>query len=432
MQKIKKWKTQTKIYFIIVGIVVLLNVIAWSSEPFCDWYIRYVFPIWVNTYGRLTGLFPFSVGEWLIVAGVFLVIAAVILMIASAFRWIVRRCRVPHVDKQDECSGAPYVGKQDEYSRAPHVTRPSTTRGRGRFEKLCYGFFAFFTWVLLAVLVLMTLNCTILYHATPFSEKYFAAVKSTDDGNENTDTGNTAEKGTYTLQDLTALRNMLVEKCNELSAKMPRTEDGEIIYEGNMRKKAISDMQALGETYDALQGFYPMPKPLYFSDFVSQQYMLGYYFPFSMEANYNKVAYVTNLPATMCHELAHLKGYIQEDEANFIGFLACVSSDDLLFQYSGYLSVLNYVNNDFYEAIGEDYERYMAEVRIAPQVYEDAVFVRQEDWDRIEKEALVDTEVVDAMSTGFVETSLKLNGVDDGMVAYSRVVGLLLQWYYQQ
>ena len=281
-------------------------------------------------------------------------------------------------------------------------------------------------------MVLMTLNCTILYHATPFSEKYFAIEKATDDVNENTDTGNTAEtkKGTYTLQDLTALRNM-VEKCNELSGQMQRTEEGEIIYEGNMRKKAISDMQALGETYDALQGFYPMPKPLYFSDFVSQQYMLGYYFPFSMEANYNKVAYVTNLPVTMCHELAHLKGYIQEDEANFIGFLACISSDDLLFQYSGYLSVLNYVNNDFYEAVGEDYERYMAEVQIDRQVYEDAVFVRKEDWDRIEKEAVVDTEVVDAVSTGFVETSLKLNGVDDGMVVYSRVVDLLLQWYCQ-
>lgn len=402
MQKIKNWKTRTKTYFIIAGMVVLLNIIAWSSEAFCDWYIRYVFPVWVNTYGRLTGLFPFSVGEWLIVAGVFLVIAAVILMIASALRWIIRQCRVHHVDKQDECSSA------------SHVTRPSVTRGRGHFEKLCYGFFTFFAWVLLAVFVLMTLNCTILYHATPFSEKYFAT-----------------EKGTYTLQDLTALRNMLVEKCNELSGQMQRTEEGEIIYEGNMRKKAISDMQALGETYDALQGFYPMPKPLYFSDFVSQQYMLGYYFPFSMEANYNKVAYVTNLPVTMCHELAHLKGYIQEDEANFIGFLACISSDDLLFQYSGYLSVLNYVNNDFYEAVGEDYERYMAEVQIDRQVYEDAVFVRKEDWDRIEKEAVVDTEVVDAVSTGFVETSLKLNGVDDGMVAYSRVVGLLLQWYCQ-
>lgn len=421
MQKIRNWKTRTKTYFIIAGMVVLLNIIAWSSEAFCDWYIRYVFPVWVNTYGRLTGLFPFSVGEWLIVAGVFLVIAAVILMIASAFRWIIRRCRARHADKQDECSSA------------SHVTRPSVTRGRGRFDKFCCGFYTFFAWVLLAVLVLMTLNCTILYHATPFSEKYFATEKATDDVNENTDTGNTAEteKSTYTLQDLTALRNMLVEKCNELSGQMQRTENGEIIYEGNMGKKAISDMQALGETYDVLQGFYPMPKPLYFSDFVSQQYMLGYYFPFSMEANYNKVAYVTNLPVTMCHELAHLKGYIQEDEANFIGFLACISSDDLLFQYSGYLSVLNYVNNDFYEAVGEDYERYMAEVQIDRQVYEDAVFVRKEDWDRIEKEAVVDTEVVDAVSTGFVETSLKLNGVDDGMVAYSRVVGLLLQWYCQ-
>lgn len=181
MQKIRNWKTQTKIYFIIIGIVVLLNVIAWSSETFCDWYIHYVFPVWVNTYGRLTWLFPFSVGEWLIVAGVFLVIAAVILMIASALRWIIRRCRARHVDKQDKSS------------RAPHVTRSSGTRGRGHFEKLCYGFFTFFAWVLLAVFVLMTLNCTILYHATPFSEKYFATEKATDDVNENTDTGNTAE-----------------------------------------------------------------------------------------------------------------------------------------------------------------------------------------------------------------------------------------------
>ncbi len=93
--------------------------------------------------------------------------------------------------------------------------------------------------------------------------------------------------------------------------------------------------------------------------------------------------------------------------------------------------MLNYVNNDFYEAVGEDYERYMAEVQIDRQVYEDAVFVRKEDWDRIEKEAVVDTEVVHAVSIGFVETSLKLNGVDDGMVVYCRVVDLLLQWYCQ-
>ncbi|MBD8918832.1 MAG: DUF3810 family protein [Lachnospiraceae bacterium] len=37
----------------------------------------------------------------------------------------------------------------------------------------------------------------------------------------------------------------------------------------------------------------------------------------------------------------------------FIGFLACISSDDLLLQYSGYLSVLNYVNNDFMKLLGK-------------------------------------------------------------------------------
>ena len=28
-----------------------------------------------------------------------------------------------------------------------------------------------------------------------------------------------------------------------------------------------------------------------------------------------------NIPHTICHELSHLKGYMREDEANFIGYL---------------------------------------------------------------------------------------------------------------
>ena len=62
----------------------------------------------------------------------------------------------------------------------------------------------------------------------------------------------------------------------------------------------------------------------------------------------------------MCHELAHIRGYIYEDEANFIAFLACVESDDVAFQYSGYLSVLNYVANDLYKTRLADPESYAA------------------------------------------------------------------------
>lgn len=50
-----------------------------------------------------------------------------------------------------------------------------------------------------------------------------------------------------------------------------------------------------------------------------------------MEANYNRQMYVANVPATLCHELSHLKGVILEDEANFLGYLACVSSEDAFF-----------------------------------------------------------------------------------------------------
>ena len=165
---------------------------------------------------------------------------------------------------------------------------------------------------------------------------------------------------------------MVVEKCNTLSAQMIRTEDGEIIYAPDVLKKimeengqqegiakqeedtaeqkqgtveqtdrkksasvmgeqAVRAMKALGQTYDQLDGYYPKPKALLTSDFFSQQYMCGYYFPFSMEANYNDVMYIMNKPSTMCHELAHLRGYIYEDEANFISYLACTQSEDLLF-----------------------------------------------------------------------------------------------------
>ncbi|MCI9188167.1 MAG: DUF3810 domain-containing protein [Lachnospiraceae bacterium] len=46
---------------------------------FSDWYITHVFPVWVNLYGRVTGLFPFSVGEWMLAAGVLLAVLALAL-----------------------------------------------------------------------------------------------------------------------------------------------------------------------------------------------------------------------------------------------------------------------------------------------------------------------------------------------------------------
>ena len=55
----------------LVAVSVVLNVVAWKSTAFCDWYTAHVFPLWENTYGRLTSLLPFSFGELLIAVAVF-------------------------------------------------------------------------------------------------------------------------------------------------------------------------------------------------------------------------------------------------------------------------------------------------------------------------------------------------------------------------
>ncbi len=381
-----------------IGIAVLtvgLNVLAWNSTAFCDAYIAYVFPVWVNTYGRVTGIFPFSVGEWMIGAGAaFLVFTAVlsavlgIMTIASCIRkkW-----------KQ----GALLTG----------------------IRKFAKGFYRFFAWTVLIVCLVMTLNCFILYHASAFSQKYFG-----EDTKE------------HSLEEVFALYNDIAKQCNELAGQVLRDGEGNIMYPAgknlpDMEEKAVEIMKQLGKSYPQLDGYYPRPKALLASDFMCQQYMQGYYFPFSMEANYNDVMYILNKPATMCHELAHLRGYIFEDEANFISYLACVQSDDVTFRYSGYMSVLPYVTNDLYQAMQTSPDRYVEAarktgiVKLDEQVLADDIFVTEEEWGRINGKALIDTETVDEISDAFVDTTLKINGVSDGMVSYSRVVELLLQYY---
>lgn len=419
------------IIFAAIGLlVVLLNAAAWNSRAFSDWYIANIFPIWVNLYGRLTGLFPFSVGEWMLGAGVALAAFALLLGVLCAVAGAVRGIR--------RLGGGYAAGRlkgqaADNAGAAGIFRRAAGRAGTGGFWRFAAGFYRFFAWAVLIVCLVMTLNCFILYHASTFSEHYFGE----DDGE-------------YELTELIAVYNMVAERCNGLAAVMERDEAGRVIYTGSngelkdaeyraqlddLADRARELMRRLGKDYPQLDGFYPRPKALLTSDFMCQQYMKGYYFPFSMEANYNDVMQILNMPETMCHELAHLRGYIFEDEANFIAYLACTQSEDAFIRYSGYLGVLVYLNNDLYKAWEESRVSYDAAVSLIrpvavdSQVWEDDVFVTQEEWDRINGKALIDTEIVDEISDVFIDTNLKVNGVTDGAVSYSRVVRLLLQYY---
>ncbi|MCM1135056.1 MAG: DUF3810 domain-containing protein [Clostridium sp.] len=372
----KKWKLW--IPGILILFAVLLNIAGRLWKGFSNFYADNIFPLWAETYGRLTGVFPFSVGEWMLYLAVFLVFVLAAATIACALFRVILRRKLPSVIK-----------------------------------KLYTRYVLFLYWTAGIVSVIMMLNCFLLYQVSPIPVRFAGEEK----------------KEAYGVEEITVLRDFVVGRANELAPVFERDEKGYIVYKEDIREKAREEMRRLGGTFKNLKGYYPRPKGLCLSGFYSQQSIMGYYFPFSMEANYNRQMYITNMPVTMCHELSHLKGFILEDEANFIGYLACVDSEDELFRYSAYLSVIGYLDRDFRRAIGGDEEIYLAHPQIAEQTAADKKFLTQEAREQMEKNALIKTETVKRAADAFLDTNLTLNGVSDGTVSYSRVVNLLL-WYY--
>jgi len=363
---------------------VLLNIAGRVWDGFSDFYVKHIFPLWVETYGRITGLFPFSVGEWM------LYLAAILAALLVA--------------------GGPVYGLLKAAKKGG--------RKKEKFERLfCrYAFFCY--WVTGIFSVVMMLNCFLLYQVSPFSQRFGL--------------GGSPDKE-YGAGEIGILRDYVVENANALFPVFERDGQGYLLCEEGtvreMEEMARAQMSRLGESYEQLSGYYPRPKGLAVSGFYSQQYIMGYYFPFSMEANYNRQMYVTNMPVTMCHELSHLKGFLLEDEANFIGYLACVDAPEELFRYSACLSVIGYLDRDFLKAIGRNEEIYLSHPQIDPQVWADKKFLTDEAWEQVEEKAVISTETVKKAADTFLDTNLTLNGVADGTVSYSRVVKLLLQYY---
>ncbi len=264
-------------------------------------------------------------------------------------------------------------------------------------------------WITTYIVSTETLNCFIMYQCTPFSERYFNSQE-------------------HSREELIALYETLVTEANALAEEVSRDENGNFILTGDTDTLAKNAMKNIDELYPQLKGYYPDAKPIMSSYFMSQAGTLGIYFPFSLEANYNADMYAVNLPNTMCHEYAHLKGIIQEDEAGFIAFIASTSSESADFRYSGYLNALEYVHNDIYE--NEISEAYYISDMISDKVSNDwFTFLPDNYWEENEELEIIPTETVDSVSDVATDTTLKLNDVEDGIDSYSRIVNLLFDYY---
>ena len=150
--------------------------------------------------------------------------------------------------------------------------------------------------------------------------------------------------GGVSVHDLTAVTRSFADKANELSPLVKRDEDGRYIEDRREVFAASTEVyRVIASDFPGLNGRLYTPKPMLFSWLMSRTGYTGMYFALTGEANINTMTPGAFLPATVAHEHAHQLGVFAEDEASFIGIVACVTSEYTVFEYAGYLSGLTYL-----------------------------------------------------------------------------------------
>ncbi len=114
---------------------------------------------------------------------------------------------------------------------------------------------------------------------------------------------------------------------------------------------------ASGGIYNGLTGRWPFldgpqrnPKPAFYSKLMSAWGFTGYLCPLTGESTLNVDCPAVFLPVTIAHEFAHQRGVAAEQEANFVGILAAVTSGDAAYEYSGWLFGYLHLSNALYQA----------------------------------------------------------------------------------
>ena len=350
---------------VFLGAALLLQLAARKVPGFGQWYAVTIYPLITGSLGRFMGIFPFSVTE----LGLYLLIVLFVVSLVRSWR------------------------------------RPLKILGR-----LLFGASLLF--------FLFTVNCGINYYRQPFSSLSGLTIQPSSS------------------QELYDLCSWLVEQIQDSVRQLEDQASEENGFSGQTSREPLPSygklleygrqgqlaMRRLGEEFPVLVGFYPAPKPLLLSRILSVQQLCGVYSPFTVEANYNREMPLYNIPHTICHELSHLKGFMREDEANFIGYAACIHSEDLYFRYSGYLMGWVYAGNALAQA---DPEGFAALRSALPQAALTDLSYNNAYWDAFQGK-------VAEVSTRVNDTYLKLQDQQDGIQSYGRVVDLMLAYHRRQ
>ena len=123
---------------------------------------------------------------------------------------------------------------------------------------------------------------------------------------------------------------------------------------------AVSREAILADTegvYDGLVGRWPFlagperrAKPAFYSKLMSAWGFTGYLCSLTGESTLNVDSPEVFLPVTIAHEYAHQRGVAAEQEANFVGIVAAITSGKEAWVYSGWLYGYLHLSNALYRA----------------------------------------------------------------------------------
>jgi hypothetical protein len=222
----------------------------------------------------------------------------------------------------------------------------------------------------------------------------------------------------YTVADVKTLNTVLIQKVNNSK---------KILLEREPRKlKSREIFDRANAAYEQANTRYPF---LYYHPSSIKVSMwgwlgnylgfLGYYNPFTGEAQVNTSVPKFSQPYTTCHEIAHQLGYAKENEANFVGYLAAAASNDPAFHYSVYLDLFLYAERNLYKADTAAAKMFLSQ--LLPEVKNDI-----KEWQKFHNRHKNPAEPVIRWLYG---KYLENNQQPSGVLSYDEVTGFMISYY---
>ncbi len=223
----------------------------------------------------------------------------------------------------------------------------------------------------------------------------------------------------YSLVDLVTLTTVIQSRLNEYAISVTGGQRDSLYKKKILFRESSRAYEIAAEKFPFLSYQPRSIKPSLFSYLGNYLGFQGYYNAFSGEGQVNTTVPVFIQPFVAAHEIAHQLGYGKENEANFVGFLACRSFPSAIFRYSVYFDMYRY-------SIGEIARRDTAlamsfQQKLHPQVVSDIKelqrFFRQ-----------YKNPVEPVIMWGYSHF-LKANNQPAGKQTYNEVVAWLIAYY---